>query len=503
MGGSKRIYVSKGQADEWNGVLTKSEVKGLDGFRAKMHQVFEEMAAFFEENATKREEKMLSVVVLAAGKGTRMKSPLPKVLHELANLTLIEAVLLHVAPLQAQQILVVGSVELFASPTWKTIQAAYQERGIPLQEVVQDQPLGTGHAVQTAFPFLDPLSDRVLICHADMPLVQPTSYRTLLTTQGGDLVVAATRLSAPESSSFGRLRLQNDQVVGIDEVKDSTPEQLQNPLANAAVYATTRAYLEDCLFTLSNQNASGEFYLTDIVQSAFQRGFRTAYVEIPEDEAFGINTRDDLLNAPVQAVLRRSLAQQGVIFQDANTAVLSMDTVLGEGSRIAPYTVFERGVVVGAQTTIHPFCVLSECTIEDGCSVGPFAHIKLQSRLDNQVTVGNFVEVKKSTLGEGTKAKHLSYLGDATLGQHVNVGAGTVTCNYDGFKKHPTVIEEDASIGANTALIAPVTVGKGAYIGAGSVITNDVSPGALALSRAPQIQKDGWQARRKEAHQKA
>lgn len=423
-----------------------------------------------------------------------MRSPLPKVLHELAGQTLVETVLRNIVEIHPQQILIVGSAELFAHELWSKVRGSFPKA--LLQEIVQDQPLGTGHAVQTAFPFLDPRTEKILVVHADMPLVQPESLQSLL-DQEVDLAVASTTLRTPESSSFGRLIFHEGRLVGILEAKEASAEQRQNTQANAAVYSLKKTCLDNCLFSLKNINSSNEYYFTDILAEAVQRSFHVTHVPIPEEEAAGINTQEDLMTAPVQTVLRRKMQRRGVFFEAPETVVLSMDSVLGEGTHVSPYIVLGHGVSVGQGVRILPFCVLSECHIGDGCTVGPFAHIKQGSSLAEKVIVGNFVELKKSSLGAGTKAKHLSYLGDASVGERVNIGAGTVVCNYDGFKKHPTVIQDGASVGANTSLVAPLIVGENSYIGAGSVITEDVKEGALALTRSPLLQKEGWVIRRK------
>lgn len=445
---------------------------------------------------------MFSAVVLAAGKGTRMRSPLPKVLHRLANLTLVEGVLQSLKSLSPLQIIVVGSGELFSHAEWQRIREQHRSSGSSLQEVVQEEALGTGHAAQMAFPFLNPRAEKVLICHGDMPLIQPASFQAMVEDPEADFVVGATVLSHPTTSSFGRLEVKGREVSAILEVKEAMPEQRQNPLGNAAVYAIKKSCLDACLFQLRNDNAAKEYYLTDMVREARRQGFNVTYQEIPEDEAYGINTQEDLLKAPAQRVLRRKMLQHGVMLQDAETVMLSMDTCIGEGTFVAPFTVFEAGVTLGKRVTVHPFCVLSECCVGDDSSVGPFAHIKQGSSLAENVTLGNFVEVKKSKIGPKTKAKHLTYLGDATVGARVNIGAGTVVCNYDGFKKHPTTIEDEASVGANTSLIAPVTVGAASCVGAGSVITKDVLPGSLSLSRAQQIIKADWERKRREKNAK-
>lgn len=432
---------------------------------------------------------MISAIILAGGKGSRMRSSLPKALHQLAHQTLIESILKNLQLLLPQQLIVVGSRALFEHEIWKNIYFNFQQKNCFIKEVLQENPLGTGHAVQMAFPSLQ--TDKIIICHADTPLIQPQTFQRLYESSF-DLTLSAMILENPQQSSCGRLILKGSQPVNIVEAKEATQEQKKIKLANAAVYAISRECLKACLFDLNNKNATGEFYFTDIVQKAFEKGFSTSYLEISSDEAFGVDTPENLIEAPVQKVLRKKMIQNGVLFQDPSSIVLSMDTQIGLGSVIEAYNVFGPCVTIGKNTTIHPFCVLDHCFIGDYCSVGPFSHIKMDSVVHSKAVIGNFVEIKKSNIGYHTKVKHLAYIGDATLGKSVNIGAGSIFCNYDGFQKHPTIVGDHVHVGANSSLIAPLKIGQSSFIGAGSVITKDVPEEALAISRSPQIHNFEW-----------
>lgn len=427
-----------------------------------------------------------TAVILAGGLGTRMRSDLPKVLHVLAGQPLIETVLRTILEGDPSQVLVVGSQTLFAHPAWKEVRARTAE--FPeIQKIVQECPLGTGHAVQTALPFIT--GDRVLIVHADVPLIQPETLRAL-EKDPADVVLGMMK---DPGASYGRVLLNEGRPVAVVEAAEC--KGMLSDYANAGVYGVSKKALERCLPTLKKHGA--ELYFTDLVAEAVRQTLSTSAQEISADEAYGINTPEDLLQAPVQPLLRRR--QKDVIFQDPEHVVLSMDTRIGACTTVGAFNVFGPGVTIGRGATILPFCVLEDCTIEDGATVGPFAHLKMGTHLGAYSVVGNFVEVKKTTIGPGTKAKHLSYLGDATIGANVNIGAGTIVCNYDGFRKHPTVLEDGAQIGANASLVAPLTIGRDAFIGAGSVITKDVPPETLAVARSPQVHNETWVAKRKRA----
>ncbi|MDR1907898.1 MAG: bifunctional UDP-N-acetylglucosamine diphosphorylase/glucosamine-1-phosphate N-acetyltransferase GlmU [Holosporales bacterium] len=429
---------------------------------------------------------MVSVVILAGGKGTRMKSPTPKALHLLAGMPLIECVMRTARKLGGAQIIVVGSVALFQHEGWRSLSEKYK-----CAEVIQPIPLGTGHAVQCALTSIQ--SERVIILHADVPLIQIETLQ-ILEKSTEDLVVTVAKNNDIESCR-GRVLLHEGRPIDIIEAKNATEEQRRINIINAGMYSLSRECLHDCVTHITKNDVTNELYFTDIVRISHQRGFSSSYIEISLEEASGLDTQQDLENVPVQQILRQKM--EGVVFQDAHSVVLSMDTEIGCGTKVGPFNVFGPNVTIGENATIHPFCVLEDCKIEDNCEIGPFAHIHKDSAVGVHAVVGNFVEVKKSTVGRNTKAKHLSYIGDATLGEKVNIGAGTVFCNYDGIKKHRASVGDYASIGANSSLVAPVSIGASAYIGAGSVITKDVPDATLALSRAPQVHNTEWVHKRK------
>jgi bifunctional UDP-N-acetylglucosamine pyrophosphorylase/glucosamine-1-phosphate N-acetyltransferase len=338
-------------------------------------------------------------------------------------------------------------------------------------------------------------SHNVIICHADTPLIQPGTLR-LLAQSNHDLTVAAMRIDDPIDSMYGRLILDNGNLVGIVEAKEATTPQKQIAIANAAIYSISMECLESCINEISMNDHAKEFFFTDIVKIAYNKRFAIDYVEVPAVEATGIDTTDALYNAPVQEFLRKKLMDSGVVFQDQSSVSLSMDTKIGRGTFVGAFNVFSPGVSIGDNATIEPFCVLEDCRIGDNCSIGPFARLRGGVVVGCSAVVGNFVEVKKSAIGDNTKIKHLAYIGDATIGNKVNIGAGAVICNYDGIRKHHTEICDGASVGANASLVAPIRIGSLAFIGAGSVITKNVPDATLAIARATQQHNANWVAER-------
>lgn len=439
---------------------------------------------------------MVSVLILAGGKGKRMESSLPKVLHCLGGRTLIESVVAAVAPLQPDEIGIVGSAELFAHPLWATLCSKWSEQQLDITPILQTSAEGTGDAARVGVNALRKTPDSILICYGDTPLLRTGTLKKLCENPA-QLTLATMQISDPEHSAYGRVLLQGPMPVAIKEACELSDAEKSMACANAGVYHVRYDCLSACLKNLKRHSLAKEFYLTDMVALAHEQNYTTGREEISKDEAFGINTPQDLMTAPVQNVLRHKFITQGVVFQDPKSVILSMDTEIEPGCAIGAFVVFGPKVKIAREATILPFSYLENCAIGSNATVGPFAHIKMDSVIGPGAVVGNFVEIKKSTLGAGTKAKHLSYIGDATLGESVNVGAGTVFCNYDGQKKHPTYIDNNASIGANTSLVAPLHIGESAFIGAGSVITQDVSANALALSRSAQNECKDWVLNRK------
>ncbi len=426
----------------------------------------------------------VAIVILAAGLGTRMRSALPKVLHPIAGRPLVGHVLAAAERLAPSRRVVVVSPAVR-----ETVAAALPGCTV----AVQDPPLGTGHAMMAALPALEGFRGDVLMLFGDSPLITPESLEAMLAARRGEgdpaVVVAGFRPADP--TGYGRLLLEADgALAGIVEHRDASEEQRAIGLCNSGFMAIDGTALAGLLERLGNDNAKGEYYLTDIIAIARADGRRCAQVEVPVDETVGINDRTQLAEAEalMQRRLRRKAMLEGASMQDPETVWLSYDTELGRDVTVGPHVFFGPGVRVAENAEIHAFSHLEGCTVAAGARIGPYARLRPEAEVGPGARVGNFVEVKKARLGEGAKVNHLSYIGDAEIGAHANVGAGTITCDYDGFLKSRTVIGAGAFIGSNTALVAPVSVGAGAIVGAGSTITRDVAGDALAVTRAEQRQ---------------
>jgi bifunctional UDP-N-acetylglucosamine pyrophosphorylase / glucosamine-1-phosphate N-acetyltransferase len=430
-------------------------------------------------------DSQLAVLILAAGQGTRMKSALPKVLHRIANRPMIQHVLAAVAPLAPARTIVVVAPGM----------EAVAEAVAPAETVVQVVPRGTGHAVISARPALQGFAGDVLVLYGDAPLITAETLRAVLAERrrapAAAAVVAGMRPADP--SPYGRLVMRDGMLEAIVEARDCTPDQAAIGFCNAGLWAIDGALLFDLLEQVGTDNAKGEYYLTDIVAVARRRGLPCRAIEAPAADMVGINSRAELAEAEalMQRRLRAAAMASGVSLVDPDTVYFSADTRIGADTVVGPFVVFGPGCSIGSGVEIPAFCHMVGATIGDGASIGPFARLRPGADLAENVHIGNFVEVKNSRLGPGVKANHLTYLGDSTVGGGSNIGAGTITCNYDGFEKHRTEIGERAFIGTNTSLVAPVKVGEGAFIGAGSVITEDVPADALAVERAPQVTKPG------------
>lgn len=442
----------------------------------------------------------LAIIVLAAGKGTRMKSDLAKVLHSLAGVPMLSFTLDLARSLKPDRlVIVVGSQR-------ELIKERFATQGVIF--VDQEEQLGTGHAVLVAGPALKGFKGTVLILCADVPLLQEATIKKFLKShEDGRATVSVliTRLENPHG--YGRiLREESGHLLRIVEEKDlhSGEEAIQE--INTGIYGVESSFLLEALSSLSNRNAQGEYYLTDIVEKASLQGKKAiGFLAQDSSEVMGINTRLDLARAGEwlrQKIAERHMLAGVTIIDPKNTYIdrevkIGKDTVvypnchlcgqtsLGENCLVEPGCKI-TDTRVGSFVTIKASSVIAGSVIEDHVEVGPFAHLRPQTVLKEGSKIGNFVEVKKSIVGRGTKANHLSYIGDATLGEKVNVGAGTITCNYDGRKKHPTIIEDGVFVGSNTELVAPIKIGRGSYIGAGSTITKEVPPDTLAVSRSRQ-----------------
>jgi bifunctional UDP-N-acetylglucosamine pyrophosphorylase/glucosamine-1-phosphate N-acetyltransferase len=448
----------------------------------------------------------LTAVILAAGQGTRMKSSRPKVLHEILGRPMIAYLLDTLKEAGVNDIVVVVGHQADA------VQAALKDYEVRF--VVQEPQLGTGHAVQVAMPQVSPGAGTVMVLCGDAPLISGASIAALqLLHDSTGAAVTVQTIELNDGAHYGRVvRDQQGQVVAVVQAKDSRdrPDLLAIREINTGAYCFDAAFLADGLMKIPTSPVTGEIYLTDLIHIARQQGRGVEALVDPDWEALlGINSRAELAGA-TRTVKRRindRHMDRGVTLIDPEATYIESFVSIGQDTVIYPNVYLQGKTVIGENCRIEASvkiadsilendvhikmgCVITQSRVGAGADIGPWAHLRPLSDLRQGVHVGNFVEVKKSVLHEGVKAGHLTYLGDADIGAGANVGAGTITCNYDGEKKHPTVIGEGAFIGSNTALVAPVTVGAGAYVGAGSTITKDVPPGQLGISRARQVNKD-------------
>src|SRR5688572_20400677 len=451
------------------------------------------------------------VVILAAGQGTRMKSAIPKVLHPIAGRSMIEHVLDAAAAVDpATTTLIVGHGS-------DTVRSRLNRRQ-GLNFVLQEPQLGTAHALQQAEPLLAGRIGTVLLLSGDVPLLHRSTLERLLAVHR-DAKAAATVVTAmvERPYGYGRIIRTAGRIARIVEERDASPTERQVREINSGIYAFDLSPLFDALRAIAAANAQGEYYLTDLI-AIYRRRRRPIGSLVVEDpvEVRGVNSRTEL--AELSAVMRQKkneeLMAAGVTLIDPATTYIDPDVEVGADTVIHPGVVLEGQTrigsaceiqahvriadsVLGDRVTVNNFCLIVGAQVAQGASVGPFAHLRPETVVGEKAKIGNFVELKKTTMGPGSKASHLSYLGDARIGANVNVGAGTITCNYDGERKHETVIEDGAFIGSDTQLIAPVRVGKGAYVGAGSSITEDVPAGSLGIARGRQTNVPGWVDRRK------
>jgi bifunctional UDP-N-acetylglucosamine pyrophosphorylase/glucosamine-1-phosphate N-acetyltransferase len=439
----------------------------------------------------------LAVLILAAGQGTRMKSALPKVLHKVANRPMIGHALAAAQALSPERVIAV------IGPGMESVAAAVA----PVPTAVQQLQRGTGDAVMAARDALGGFAGDVLVLYGDSPMTTPeTLGRLLAERQRANAAVAVIGMRPDEPGAYGRLVLGKDGTLdAIVEAKDATDAQRQITLCNSGVMAIDGKHLWSLLDAVGNSNAKNEYYLTDIVGIARARGLACAAIEAPAPEMMGVNSRAELAEAEaaMQRRLRAHHMSEGVTFTAPDSVFLSADTKLGRDCVVGPFVVFGPEVSIGEGVEIPAFCHLAGAKVGDRAIIGPFARLRPGAELADNVHVGNFVEVKNAKLASGVKANHLAYIGDATVGEGTNIGAGTITCNYDGIDKHRTDIGKDVFVGTNASLVAPVKIGDGAMIAAGSVITDDVPGDALALGRGRQAVKEGraaaWKAQKRAA----
>lgn len=437
----------------------------------------------------------LATIILAAGQGTRMKSATHKVLHPIAGRPMLLHLLASVDTLSPQKkIVVVGAGR-------EQVEAVVAGRDVTL--VVQDQQLGTGHAVQQAEASFDGFAGDVLILYGDVPLVRPETMRMMLERlHGPDAPVAVVLGFRPENpGAYGRIISDTQGVIEkMVEYKDADEAERAVTLCNSGLMAIRQEDIFALLARVGNSNAAGEYYLPDIVMLAAHDGRPSAVVETENWEVAGVNSRIELaaVEAEWQSRRRIEAMRDGATLTAPETIFFSYDTVIGCDVLIEPNVVFGPGVTVEDRATIHAFSHLEGALVRSGAEIGPYARLRPGAEVGRGAKVGNFVEMKKAVLGPGAKANHLSYIGDAEVGPGANIGAGTITCNYDGFLKYRTRIGAGAFIGSNSSLVAPVTIGDGAIVGAGSVVTSDVESNALVLARGHQSVKPQWAAKFRE-----
>jgi bifunctional UDP-N-acetylglucosamine pyrophosphorylase/glucosamine-1-phosphate N-acetyltransferase len=436
-------------------------------------------------------ERSCLAIVLAAGEGTRMRSARPKVLHAVAGRSLLAHVLGAVGLAGGNRVGVV------VGPGADAV-AAEAYRVLPGAEIfVQAERRGTAHAVLAARAAIARAPDDVLVIFADTPLIRPQTLARMRAALAEGAAVVVLGFSPKDPKGYGRLVVADGELLAIREELDATAQERAITLCNGGLMAFAGSTALAILDRIGNTNKKGEFYLTDAIAFARAMGGKAAVIETEEDDVRGINTRAQLAEteAALQRRLRQAAMEAGATLVAPETVFLSADTKLGRDVVVEPFVVFGAGVTVEDNAVIRSFSHLDRAHVGKGALVGPYARLRPGARLEADVHIGNFVEVKEAVIETGAKANHLSYIGDATVGAGANVGAGTITCNYDGVAKHRTEIGKNAFIGSNSALVAPVKIGDGAYIGSGSVITHDVPADALAVGRGRQAVKPGWAAK--------
>ncbi|WP_322866042.1 bifunctional UDP-N-acetylglucosamine diphosphorylase/glucosamine-1-phosphate N-acetyltransferase GlmU [Aquicoccus sp. G2-2] len=427
-----------------------------------------------------------ALVILAAGKGTRMRSDLPKVLHEVASAPLLIHAMKSGAAFAPERTVIV------AGHGAAKVEAAARSWDDTAKVVIQSEQNGTGHAVQCARPALEGFSGDVIVLYGDTPFISAETLARMASARAShDIVVLGFEPADP--ARYGRLVMAGESLEKIVEFKETTDEERRITLCNSGVVCASSDQLFALLDEVGNNNASGEYYLTDIIAIARAKGLSATAVTCDEAETMGVNSRADLAMAETvfQTRARAEALENGITLQAPETVHFAHDTVIGRDTLIEPNVVFGPGVTVESGARIRAFCHLEGCHVSRGAIVGPYARLRPGAELAEDVHVGNFVEIKNATLAAGAKANHLSYIGDASIGEASNIGAGTITCNYDGVMKHHTEIGARTFIGSNTMLIAPVTIGDDAMTGTSTVITEDVPAGALAIGRAQQQNKPG------------
>ncbi len=426
-------------------------------------------------------------LILAAGEGTRMRSPLPKVLHEVANIPMLSHVMRVCAEAKSDKIAVV------AGKGSELVIDVVEKENAQASVHVQTERLGTAHAVLAAREAIEHGADDILILFGDTPLLTPETLSNMRTVLAAGASIVVVGFYAKDPTGYGRLLEKDDKLIAIREHAEATEEEREIDFCNGGIMGLSGEHALALLEAVDNKNAKGEYYLTDVVEIANAKGLSVKALEAPEAELIGVNTRNGLAEVEMlwQHTARQKLMASGVTMQAAETVFLSADTIIEPDVVLEPNVVFGPNVVVRSGAKIKAFSHFEGAVIGENADIGPFARLRPGTDLAQNTKVGNFVEVKNAIVHEGAKINHLTYVGDAEIGEGANIGAGTITCNYDGMNKHKTTIGAGAFVGSNSALVAPVTIGDGAYVASGSVITEDVPSDALGIGRGRQSNKDG------------
>lgn len=430
-----------------------------------------------------------AAVILAAGKSTRMKSSRSKVLHHVGGRSMLSWVADLARSVGADKIVcVVGEGNA-------DVRRAAEELGLEI--ALQEPQQGTGHAVLCTKDALKGFEGDVAVLYADTPFVRKETLERVFQSldRGADVTVLG--FEPEEPGFYGRLITKDGELTAIVEARDASNEILEIGLCNSGVMAASTKDMFSALERVGNKNVKGEYYLTDVVEILRGDGKTARAITADASEVLGVNSRLDLATAEVsfQMGMRDAMLAKGVTLRDPDTTYFSWDTAISADAEIGANVVFGPGVSIAKHAVIHPFCHIEGAKIGEGAQIGPFARLRPGTEMGANTKAGNFVETKKAKIGKGSKINHLSYIGDAEVGEGANIGAGTITCNYDGYFKHKTEIGDGAFIGTNSSLVAPVKIGEGAYLGSGGVITKDVPPGALAVARSEQVNKEGWAKR--------
>jgi len=438
----------------------------------------------------------LTIIILAAGKGTRMCSDLPKVMHPVAGFPMVEYLLDVAHEMGTDDVRLVISNDIS-----KHIEKAPLSKKYHYRPVIQKDLSGTANAVACAIAAA-PLQDQVLILYADSPLIDAHVLQTMVTMRSNNSAMSVVNLGFHTETphGYGRMITVDDYLIDVVEEKSATPAQKAINLCNSGIMLVDSNILKELLPRISNDNTAKEYYLTDIIKMANQAGYSCGYTIADEMEVMGVNSQHQLseVNFIVQTRLRQKFMNEGVMMQDPHSVFLSKDTVIGRGAVIEPFVWIGTGVTIGSNCVIKAYSYIEGATIDADCTVGPFARIRPGTHMEEGSHIGNFVEVKNSQLASGVKASHLSYIGDAEIGQNSNIGAGTIFCNYDGAKKHRTKVGKQVFIGSNSAIVAPCTIADHALVAAGSVISKDIAEDEMAIARGRQsnLARKGMKSRK-------